>query len=769
MRVRLPREAELALRVLGREAEDVRRSLRQAVALDDLDPARVPRLEQRLGHRRAADDREPQAGEIRALEALLLGQEQIRRRDAHHRCDSVLCDELERARRVERRLEHHRRALPPREQRLHVPAADVELRQHLEDDVVVAQARRPVERQVRPEAVRVGEERALRLAGRPRRVDEEQRVVVARDVLDVAVGLERRVADPRDLDVRARRPRELRVVVRGEEERGLGVVELVRDLGRREAPGDRLERDAEARAREERRDVVRRGCRQRREPVAAAQATLREPGREPRRAAVELGVGQLAAEEAIATRSGVSARAVGEPAADGQLVRSRSSRNPATDATNRSGCLPEEEVARAGKRSSARVREGARRAGRRSAGRRRRPRRRAGRASARRALRAGRSASNVAPGRSLRGPRRRLLRRREPVRHDLARRAPAAPRRSPARARSRRTAAARPPARASPPRPSARASACGIGCAFCPPGVVQARTSRSTRSGYASASSCATIPPRLVADDVRSLDAGLVEHRDRVLGHLARRCTGRAARRSRRCRGCRRGSRRTARRGSGSTAPSPSARSRARGSGAAAAAPVPLPGDAARSRRGLLGERLAARGRMPRSRAGRLASPPGTKKTSRMNSVPRRNSGSERGTRSTSGRSCTRLEPDERAEALVEERVEEAADHRAVARPGAAEHDHHEQRQREVRASSPRASRRRSAAARRRRRGRRGTPRARTTISLNGTGRGRAPRRAARSRGSRARRARPTSRPRSARRRTRAPRSRARASRGSSC
>ena len=38
----------------------------------------------------------------------------------------------------------------------------------------------------------------------------------------------------------------------------------------------------------------------------------------------------------------------------------------------------------------------------------------------------------------------------------------------------------------------------------------------------------------------------------------------------------------------------------------------------------------------------------------------------------------------ERAEPLVGERVEEAADHRAVPRPGPTEHDHHEQREREV-------------------------------------------------------------------------------------
>jgi hypothetical protein len=43
----------------------------------------------------------------------------------------------------------------------------VELRQYLEDDVAVAEARRAVEGEVRPEAVRVREQRTLRLPGRP--------------------------------------------------------------------------------------------------------------------------------------------------------------------------------------------------------------------------------------------------------------------------------------------------------------------------------------------------------------------------------------------------------------------------------------------------------------------------------------------------------------------------------------------------------------------------------------------------------------------------
>ena len=84
--------------------------------------------------------------------------------------------------------------------------------------------------------------------------------------------------------------------------------------------------------------MVRRRPSQRREPVAASQAALREPGGEPRRAAVELGVGQLAAEEADRDAVGREARAVGEPAPDRQLAASHaSSRNAETDETNRSG------------------------------------------------------------------------------------------------------------------------------------------------------------------------------------------------------------------------------------------------------------------------------------------------------------------------------------------------------------------------------------------------------------------------------------------------
>ena len=141
-------------------------------------PRARPRLEQRLRHRRAADDRAAQARQVGGGEARLLREEEVRRGNAHHRRHALLLDQPQRALRVELALEDDGRALPPGEQRLHVPPADVELRQHLEHDVVLRDSRRQVEAEVRPEAVRVRQQRALRLAGRAGGVDEQQAVVV---------------------------------------------------------------------------------------------------------------------------------------------------------------------------------------------------------------------------------------------------------------------------------------------------------------------------------------------------------------------------------------------------------------------------------------------------------------------------------------------------------------------------------------------------------------------------------------------------------------
>ena len=68
-----------------------------------------------------------------------------------------------------------------------------------------------------------------------------------------------------------------------------------------------------------------------------------------------------------------------------------------------------------------------------------------------------------------------------------------------------------------------------------------------------------------------------------------------------------------------------------------------------------------------------------------MKATPRMNIGSESGCRNTLGRPCTAREPADRAEPVVQVRVEDAADDRAPARARAADHDHEQQRQREVR------------------------------------------------------------------------------------
>ena len=76
--------------------------------------------------------------------------------------------------------------------------------------------------------------------------------------------------------------------------------------------------------------------------------------------------------------------------------------------------------------------------------------------------------------------------------------------------------------------------------------------------------------------------------------------------------------------------------------------------------------------------------PPGTKKTTRMKSTPSTKSGCWSGVRRTDGSCETACELRGVAQAVVGIRVEDAAEQRAPARACAADHDHHEQCQREV-------------------------------------------------------------------------------------
>ena len=178
VRVRLAGPAGLAARVLGRRGRGRSappRSARSPGRCRRRAPPRcraAPRASARRRRPRAAATQRSAAGEPR-----LLRHEEVVRRHAHHRRDAARCSIRSSARAASKpRSRITPRALPPREQRLHVPAAAVELRQHLQHDVVGADAGREVEREVRPEAVRVREQRALRLAGRARGVDQEQRI-----------------------------------------------------------------------------------------------------------------------------------------------------------------------------------------------------------------------------------------------------------------------------------------------------------------------------------------------------------------------------------------------------------------------------------------------------------------------------------------------------------------------------------------------------------------------------------------------------------------
>ena len=189
----------------------------------------------RAARRASARRRRPRGGgrQVCLGEARLLRQEEVDRGHAHHRRHPLLGEQSQHARRVERPLEDDLGALPPREQRLDVPSAAVELRQHLKRDVVAGETGREIEGEVRPEAVRVREHGALRPARRPRRVDEEQPVVAA---TCAATG------------ARLARRRRQRLVLpagrRGEDAcssstrntRRLGVVELEAKLGARQPP-----------------------------------------------------------------------------------------------------------------------------------------------------------------------------------------------------------------------------------------------------------------------------------------------------------------------------------------------------------------------------------------------------------------------------------------------------------------------------------------------------------------------------------------------------
>ena len=506
----------------------------------------------------------------------------------------------------------------------------MELRQHLQHRVLAA--RGPVdavEGEVRPEAVRVRQQRALRLPGRARGVDEQQRrrrpAGRAGSAPLSARALERRAT--RAVEA----PPEPGVLVRAEEHRRLGVLELVGELGRREPRVQRHQDQAGLRAGEEDDDVLGARCR------SASRHGRRARGR--RRAAPPRAVGALrrarrrssrAPPQSIATRAGVvRARSrIQRPIVSPALIAGTPSR-PRRSA-------PAAPRRRDGRRRG-RARRGqpgsAARAARRCGSRRRRPRCRAGSASARRSPRRGRAASKAAPAAACALPASGGLAVRAPVREDLVDdRLVRVRRERVLDEASQRDLAQRRRARHQLHRLLAASGTTPARPAWC----TRARAGRRA-PGAASGELLGDHPAEARAEHVRPLHPGLVEHLRRAsaassaavygpggaslspMPRLSKRITSKA-----------RGEPLEHR------APSPSGRSRARGSGAAAHPAVAFPGDASRA----LASSASSR---PRRRGGcaSLASPPGTKKTSRMKSVPRMKSGSESGVESTEGRSST--------------------------------------------------------------------------------------------------------------------------------
>ena len=191
----------------------------------------------------------------------------------------------------------------------------------------------PVEGEVRPEAVRVRQQRALRLPGRARGVDEQEAVVV---LGRPRATLQQTVARLSSGAVRGwRLGAELGELVGAEEDGRLGVLELVAELRRGEAGVQRHQDQPRLRAGEEdddvlgarRRSASRRGRPARARPRAGRPRAGRSARRAPRTSSRRRGSRSRRAPASSARGRGSSVPA-----------SARSERNSVTTSTKRSGC-----------------------------------------------------------------------------------------------------------------------------------------------------------------------------------------------------------------------------------------------------------------------------------------------------------------------------------------------------------------------------------------------------------------------------------------------
>ena len=161
-----------------RQAQHVGSGLGQAVSLGERHTGIRPPRRERRWDRRAADERLAQPSARERGEAGVVDQQPVLGGHPHHRRHTPLGEQLQRPPRLEGAFEDDRRAGPPCQQRLTVPRGDMELRQHREHDVLSGQLGDTGQREVVPEAVRVGEDDALRRGLAAGGVDDEKRIVV---------------------------------------------------------------------------------------------------------------------------------------------------------------------------------------------------------------------------------------------------------------------------------------------------------------------------------------------------------------------------------------------------------------------------------------------------------------------------------------------------------------------------------------------------------------------------------------------------------------
>ena len=275
----------------------------------------------------------------------MLRQQQVVRGNTHHGRDAAVGDELQHPPGIERSLENHRGPHPPGQQRLHVPAAHVVLGHDSEHRIGTGDLGGPGQRQVGPEAVGVGENRALGAVQCARREHDEQGIVILDGTADAARPASLHGCNHLALDAaHAEAPRRRagheqfergggqRVELVLDQEQGrVGLFELLGQLPRGEPPRQGNEHESGLRAREEQHHVIRAVTGERGDAVADPVARIDERVGQAGGTILELPVGEHNTSIVDRDALGCGEGTIHRPAAQGvQTVRCHEAPIPET-------------------------------------------------------------------------------------------------------------------------------------------------------------------------------------------------------------------------------------------------------------------------------------------------------------------------------------------------------------------------------------------------------------------------------------------------------